>query len=39
MKTITEEFPPLALDYLVARINDFELSSLDAKHRFISELI
>ncbi|MEN4603150.1 RES domain-containing protein [Pantoea agglomerans] len=39
MKTITEQFPPLALDYLVARINDFELSSLDAKHQFISELI
>lgn len=39
MKTITEQYPPLTLDYLVERINNYELSSLDAKHQFISELV
>lgn len=39
MKTITDQHPPLLLEYLVKKINSFSDSSLDAKHQFLTELI
>lgn len=37
--TITEKHPPLALEYLVKRINSFDYMTIKGKHAFLYELI
>ena len=39
MATITDQFPPLPLDELVYRIENFSSASLDKKHLLISDLV
>ncbi len=39
MQTITEQFPPLPLDELLYRIGQFQTSTVEEKHRLISDLV
>ncbi|AZE76865.1 RES family NAD+ phosphorylase [Pseudomonas synxantha] len=38
MRSITEVYPPLPINYLVSRIKEFKCTTLDVQHEIISEL-